>query len=88
MEGNGGVITLRGGKMSDFYDKTLGICEKYLASGAKRFLDRQITMHLEKSPETLMPGDKDTLAKWCKTSGHLLLGQDKSEKLEKEILSV
>ena len=71
---------------SMFYEKVLRICEKYLTTGAKRFLDRQITYHLKKDPDSLSPADKAELAKWCKTSGKLLLGEEKAEQLAREIL--
>lgn len=74
-------------RMEGFYDKIIGICEKYLSSGAKDFLNRQIATHLNKTPEALMPTDKTELAKWCKISGRLVLGNEKSEQLSKEILS-
>lgn len=74
--------------MTEYYDKVLKVCERYLTSGGKRLLDRQITTHLSKTPDTLTPADKTELAKWCKISGGLLLGKEKAEDLERDILSV
>ncbi|NJD53826.1 MAG: hypothetical protein FIB07_13275 [Candidatus Methanoperedens sp.] len=73
--------------MTLYYDKICGLCEKYLSGGGKMFLDRQISAHLNKNPELLEPTDKTDLAKWCKISGKLILGEDKSQKLANEILS-
>ena len=70
------------------YDSALTVCEKYLSGDAKRFLDRQITSHLNLSPGTLMPSDKAELAKWCQASGKLILGPDKAEKLSSEVLAI
>lgn len=75
-------------KMAGTYDKALKICEKYLSKGAKNFLDRQITMHLNKTNNALDVSDKTELAKWCNISGALLLGKQKAEQLSAEILSI
>ena len=74
--------------MAGYYDKLLVVCEKYLTTGAKDFLDRQIVSHLHKSTETVLPADKTELAKWCKISGGLLLGAEKAEKLSNDIISI
>ena len=71
-----------------FYDSVLTVCEKYLSGDAKRFLDRQITSHLDKTPAAILPPDKAELAKWCQISGKLILGPDKAEKLSTEVLAL
>jgi hypothetical protein len=70
-----------------YYNDVLAVCEKYLTSGAKRFLDRQITGHLDKEPGSITPIDKHELAKWAKISGTLLLGPVKADQLASDILS-
>ena len=74
--------------MTAFYEKALAVCEKHLTGSARNFLDRQIVAHLNKSPETLLPADKEGLVKWCRISGALLLGTEKAEQLSQEILSI
>ena len=74
--------------MAAVYDNTLAICQKYLSGDAQRFLDRQISAHLKKTPEALLAPDKEELGRWCRISGALLLGKDKAEQLESEILSI
>ncbi len=72
--------------MTDFYDKMLKIFERYHPSGGKSVLDRQITSHLNKTPDTLTESDKNELARWGLISGRLLLGDEDAGRLVKEIL--
>lgn len=70
-----------------YYDNVLSICEKYMSGGGKKFLDRQIKSHLKKDPEAVASADKTDLAKWCRVSGALLVGEDKAKQLESDILA-
>lgn len=74
--------------MNVIYDQALKICETYLSTSAKNFLDRQIKMHLGKSPDQITQSDKESLAKWCKTSSGMLIGGDKAIKLSDQILAL
>ncbi len=74
--------------MTSLYQDLLGICEKYLSKDSQRFLDRQITAHLKKNPENIVPEDASELAKWSAVSGGLLLGQSKAEQMAKEIIAL
>lgn len=71
--------------MNTTYQEILNICKKYLSSGSQKFLDRQITAHLKKSPDTIVAEDANEIAKWSAVSGSLLLGQSKAEEMAKEI---
>jgi hypothetical protein len=73
--------------MSRYYDEILKICERYFSTEAQRFLDRQIAAHLNKAADAITPADRSELARWCKISGSLLLGEDKAEQLSNDILS-
>ncbi len=74
--------------MSTTYQSILKICEKYLSGDSQRFLDRQITTHLKKSPESIAAEDADEIAKWSKVSGGLLLGPRKAEQMAQEIFTL
>ncbi len=76
------------GTMSTLYKDILNICETYLSGNSQKFLDRQITAHLKKSPENIVPEDASEIAKWSQVSGGLLLGQSKAEQMAKEILTL
>ncbi len=75
-------------KMTEFYDRTLKVFSKYFSGSAGEILDRQIIYHLKKTPETLEESDKSELAKWSLISGRLVLGNEKAEQLENEILAL
>ncbi len=71
-----------------YYDNTLTVCEKYMKSNAKQFLDRQIASHLKKEPTELeKTADSAELGKWCRISGELVLGKAKATALQQDILA-
>ena len=71
--------------MNGTYQNLLAISEKYLSKDGQRFLDRQISVHLKKSPEEIVADDRVELAKWCMVSAALLLGTAKAQSLSNEI---
>ncbi len=74
--------------MSTTYQEILNICEKYLSGNSQKFLDRQITAHLKKTPDSIVAEDANEIAKWTAVSGGLLLGQSKAEQMAKEIYAM
>lgn len=54
------------------YDQAIDITEEYLGPAAKRFLDRQISAHLNKDPELLSRADLGKLMDWLEASIALL----------------
>jgi hypothetical protein len=46
------------------YDEVVTITEDFLGPAAKRFIDRQIESHLDKSPENLTTADLEKLIDW------------------------
>ena len=48
------------------YSKIIEIAQDYLGPAASRFIDRQISNHLSKSPEAITPNDLPTLINWAK----------------------
>lgn len=72
----------------NYYRKVLRVCEKYLGSGAKPFLDRQLKLHLYKKPNELTSKDGNFLAKWCEFTGNLLIGEKRGKELAKDILAI
>ena len=49
-------------------DQVLKISEDYLGPAAERFIDRQVSTHLNKSPEKLTRDDVRELIDWLKLS--------------------
>ena len=74
--------------MTDFYNKVFKECEVYLKENTKAFLDRQIEVHLSKTPDKLDYPDKVELAKWINISTGLLLKKEIAQKLSEKILSL
>lgn len=55
------------------YNEALKIASDYLGPAAKRFIDRQITAHLQKAnPEDLTPEDLPKFIEWIRISLSLL----------------
>ncbi|HSX48320.1 MAG TPA: hypothetical protein VLF41_02355 [Candidatus Nanoarchaeia archaeon] len=54
------------------YEDIILITEDYLGPAAQRFIDRQITFHLDKKPEQINKADLPKLAEWVKVSLALL----------------
>lgn len=54
------------------YEDIVSITEDYLGPAAQRFIDRQITFHLNKKPELVSKADLPKLAEWVKVSLALL----------------
>ena len=49
-------------------DQILEISQDYLGPAAERFIDRQITTHLGKSPDRITKKDVESLIDWLKLS--------------------
>lgn len=54
------------------YKRVIEVTEDYLGPAAQRFVDRQITNHLDKSPQQLSTQDLPTLIDWTKAAIALL----------------
>ena len=56
----------------DIYHQVVDITSDYLGPASKRFIDRQIINHLDKSPEELTRKDLTELIKWIQICTALL----------------
>ncbi|HPB67906.1 MAG TPA: hypothetical protein PLT76_01455 [Candidatus Omnitrophota bacterium] len=74
--------------MLSFYDKVYKECEVYFGADTKRFLDRQIECHINKTAQTLDYSDREMLAKWIRISGGLILSKEEAEELSAKILTL
>jgi hypothetical protein len=52
----------------NIYQQALDITKDYLGPAAERFINRQITFHLQKDPQLLAKKDIPQLAEWVKVS--------------------
>ena len=71
------------------YQQAILITKDYLGPAAERFIDRQITFHLQKKPELLAKKDIPQLAEWVKVS-IAILTEDKQmvDEFSKRILKL
>ncbi len=67
------------------YDDVVNLSKAYLGPAAKKFIDRQISGHLEVEASQLAPSNLDELAKWCYTSGKLLMDEAKAQELSEKV---
>ncbi len=58
--------------INPLYEDVLAVTADYLGPAARRFVDRQIDSHLNKSPDELTKKDLKTLAAWSRVSMALL----------------
>ena len=73
-------------KSSRLYDEVIAVTDDYLGPAAERFVARQITTHLHKSPEKLTRTDLRKLIDWIKLAISLLT--DDVEAVDKYIDSL
>jgi hypothetical protein len=57
---------------NELFEKVVSITEEYLGPAAPRFITRQVSSHLGKSPDELVPEDIPRLAEWTKVTLALL----------------
>lgn len=60
------------------YSNLVNITADYLGPAADRFIDRQISNHLQKRPEKLVRKDMDNLINWLKAS-FSIISDDKAQ---------
>ena len=71
-----------------FYNQVFKELKPYFGHMTDRFLNRQITAHVGKSPYTIVDSDKTDLAKWVRISAGLLLDEETAASLAEKILSL
>lgn len=70
-------------------EQVVEITSNYLGPAAKRFVYRQVTVHLKKSPEDLKQDDIPVLADWSKVALGLVTRDKKTvDAFQKELLDL
>lgn len=78
-----------GGKtVTAFYEQAFEILKPSFGQMTGRFLNRQITAHVGKTPHSISARDKAALAKWVKISAGLLLDEEIAAGLADKILTL
>lgn len=67
------------------YDEVIAVTRPYLGPAAERFVSRQIKGHLKIEETELAAKHLEELAKWCLTSGGLLMDKGKAQELSDKV---
>ena len=67
------------------YDDVVNLAKTYMGPAAGKFVDRQIKGHLDVDKAQLGTGHLDELAKWCYTSGKLLMDEGKAKEFSDKV---
>lgn len=67
------------------YDDAVELAKSYMGPAAKKFIDRQINGHLDVDASGLNASHVEELAKWCFTSGKLLMDESKAQEFSEKI---
>lgn len=69
------------------YDDVVGLAKTYMGPAAKKFVDRQISGHLDgvSDGSELAKNHLDELSKWCYTSGKLLMDDAKAQEFSNKV---
>lgn len=68
------------------YDDVIEIAKRYMGPAAERFVNRQITGHLNKAVSSeLAAGDLEELAKWCFVSGRLVMSEERAKEFGERV---
>lgn len=63
--------------MSETYTSLVGISQKFLGPAGERFIDRQVSSHLNKKPEEVTTADIPKISEWVRVSASLLTNDKK-----------
>ncbi|NQT74559.1 MAG: hypothetical protein HQ553_17620 [Chloroflexi bacterium] len=68
------------------YDNVVELAKTYMGPAAKKFVDRQISGHLDIGDGSRLGASHvDELAKWCFTSGKLLMDEAKAQEFSDKV---
>lgn len=67
------------------YDEVVNLAKGYLGPSGKKFVDRQISGHLNIEGPQLKSDHLDELAKWCRTSGKLMMDPDDAQEFSEKV---
>ena len=70
--------------MMSLYDNVLNVARPYLGPAAEKFLSRQID-HLDTDAQNMASQHLDELAKWCLSSGKLIMDESKAQELSQKV---
>ena len=72
----------------DLYSDVVKVSKPFLGPATEKFVSRQITGHLNIEESQLTPQHLEELAKWCYTSGKLIISDDRAQELSDKVKSL
>ncbi len=70
------------------YDNVVSVAKEYIGPAGQKFVDRQISSHLGVSPAEITNANLEELAKWCLSSGKMLIGDDKASEFSQKVKTI
>ena len=70
------------------YDDVVKVAKLYLGPAAERFINRQLSTHLNKAASELTAGDMEELAKWCFVSGRLVMPEERAKEFGEAVKKI
>jgi len=67
------------------YENAVSMARGYLGPAAQKFIDRQISTHLNIKGTDLAPQHLEELARWCYTSGKLVIDDGKAKEFADKV---
>lgn len=74
--------------MSDVVEEVVRAAEDHLGFAARRYLERQARLHMDKELDDIGVDDLDDLAKWVNNTGALVASPEAVEELRQDILEI
>jgi len=70
------------------HDDVVKVAKLYLGPAAERFVDRQISGHLNKTASEMIAGDLEALATWCFVSGGLVMPEERAKEFGEAVKKI
>ena len=70
------------------HDDVIKVAKLYLGPAAERFVNRQISGHLNKTASELTAADLEDLARWCYVSGRLVMPEERAKEFGEAVRKI
>ena len=70
------------------HDDAVKVAKIYMGPAAEKFINRQISSHLNKTASELTGADLEELAKWCYVSGRLVMPEDRAKEFGQAVKAI
>ncbi len=77
-----------GSEKNELAAEVVAIAEHYVGFAARRYLERQCRIHLDKSLDDIRREDLDDLALWVNNTAPLIMNKEDGQELAEDILEL